>query len=111
MKDNGYNIPLFIWYNDNINPKYRHTGVINTPFSNSDNYYLISDWLGIYHKSPEYCRSPLSNCFKSQKEPTVIDGNKNLIKYNDLPDEKNIKIQTSDFQMFKLIILGINSNK
>ncbi|WP_256125088.1 phosphoethanolamine transferase [Photorhabdus luminescens] len=87
----AYNIPLFIWYNDNVNPKYRHTGIINTPFSTSDNYYLISDWLGIYHKSPEYCRSPLSNCFKSQKELMVIDGNKNLMKYSELSDEKDIK--------------------
>ncbi|MEK9496615.1 sulfatase-like hydrolase/transferase [Photorhabdus sp. P32] len=87
----AYNIPLFIWYNDNVDQKYRHTGVINTPFSTSDNYYLISDWLGIYHKYPKYCRSPLSNCFKPQKELMVIDGNKNLMKYSELSDEKNIK--------------------
>ncbi len=85
-----YNIPLFIWYNDNVNTQYRHTGVVNTPFSTSDNYYLISDWLGIHHKSQKHCRSPLSNCFKPQKELIVIDGNKNLMKYSELPDEKDM---------------------
>ncbi|KAA1174566.1 phosphoethanolamine transferase [Photorhabdus heterorhabditis] len=90
-RKDAYNIPLFIWYNNNVNPQYRHTGVINTHFSTSDNYYLISDWLGIHHESPEHCRSPLSNCFKPSKELMVIDGNKNLMQYSNLPDEKDIK--------------------
>ncbi|CAQ82152.1 MULTISPECIES: phosphoethanolamine transferase [Photorhabdus] len=90
-RKDSYNIPLLIWYDDSINSQYRHTGVINTPFSTTDNYYLISDWLGIHHKSPEHCRSPLSNCFKSLKELMVIDGNKNLMEYSKLPDEKDIK--------------------
>lgn len=84
----AYDIPLFIWYS----PSSTHPNIdakhLTKPYSTVDNYWLLSDWLGIKHASPKACNSPLSYCYQERKSIMVIDGNKNILDYNLLKSEQ-----------------------
>lgn len=90
-KKEAYQIPLLIWYSDKINQQKRKVGNIDHPVSTANNYFLISDWLGIIHKEhKQICYSALRTCFNGNTPIRVLDGNKNILDYQQLPSEKNI---------------------
>lgn len=86
-KKEAYDIPLLIWYSKNV------TGIINRgtdfsrDYSTSNNYWLISDWLGVKHADNRRCRSPLSDCYQSESVMQVMDGNKKIMDYRTLGSE------------------------
>lgn len=84
----AYDIPLFIWYSSlSTRPNIDAERLVN-PYSTADNYWLLSDWLGIKHTSPKACRSPLNHCYQAKPSIMVIDGNKNILDYNLLKSEQ-----------------------
>ena len=84
----AYNIPLFIWYSAASTKPIISDDTLNQPYSTADNYWLLSDWLGISHHSPKACYSPLSACYQTRSNIQVIDGNKQLLDYRLLKSEE-----------------------
>ncbi|MEY2345317.1 hypothetical protein I3679_020620 [Proteus mirabilis] len=50
-RQEAYNIPLFIWYSASATRPNINKENLNKPFSTADNYWLLSQWLGIEHNS------------------------------------------------------------
>lgn len=84
----AYEIPLFVWYSPNSAKPSLDNTALNAPYSTANNYWLISDWLGIQQHSPKACLSPLNSCYQAQKEITMIDGNRTLLSLKNLPSEQ-----------------------
>ncbi|MEQ4622800.1 phosphoethanolamine transferase [Providencia vermicola] len=83
----AYEIPLFIWYSPNATRPELNEQVLHQPYSTANNYWLMSDWLGIQQKAAKACLSPLRHCYQPQKEINMIDGNRNLLNLKTLPSE------------------------
>lgn len=83
----AYEIPLFIWYSRSTSEYTLTEKALNSPYSTANNYWLISDWLGIRHQVSQGCLSPLRECYQLDKDIQVIDGNRNLLPINQLPTE------------------------
>lgn len=84
----AYDIPLFIWYSPSSSRPDVAIEALNKPYSTSNNYWLLSDWLGITHQSPKVCTSPLKECYQEKLPIMVIDGNKNILNYDLLKSEE-----------------------
>ncbi|WP_409264150.1 phosphoethanolamine transferase [Providencia heimbachae] len=84
----AYEIPLFIWYSQATSKPSLNTPALNAPYSTANNYWLISDWLGIKQRASQACLSPLRSCYQPQKQIKVIDGNRNPLPIETLPSEK-----------------------
>ena len=87
-RQEAYNIPLFIWYSASATRPNINKENLNKPFSTADNYWLLSQWLGIEHNSAKKCYSPLSECYQTKTSMMVIDGNKKLLNYALLESEE-----------------------
>ncbi|EPM1884221.1 phosphoethanolamine transferase, partial [Proteus mirabilis] len=87
-RQEAYNIPLFIWYSASATRPNINEENLNKPFSTADNYWLLSQWLGIEHNSAKKCYSPLSECYQTKTSMMVIDGNKKLLNYALLESEE-----------------------
>lgn len=83
----AYEIPLLIWYSKNSNKPNLSTKNLQSPYSTANNYWLISDWLGIQQHTPRACLSPLHDCYQPDKNIQAIDGNRKLLSINQLPSE------------------------
>lgn len=83
----AYEIPFVIWYSQTASKKTLAEKRLNSPYSTANNYWLISDWLGIHHRASQGCLSPLRECYQPDKNIQVIDGNRNLLSINQLPTE------------------------
>ena len=57
------------------------------PYSTANNYWLISDWLGIQQHASQACLSPMRECYQPNNNIQVIDGNRNILPVNQLPSE------------------------
>ncbi|AVE41667.1 phosphoethanolamine transferase [Providencia stuartii] len=84
----AYEIPLFIWYSQSASKPVLNETALNQPYSTANNYWLMSDWLGIQQRSSKACLSPLRECYQPQKTITMIDDNRNLLELNTLPSEQ-----------------------
>lgn len=84
----AYNIPLFIWYSSLVSKPNIAKNALNNAYSTADNYWLLSDWLGLEHNNSKSCYSPLSECYQEKSPIMVIDGNKHLLNYNLLKSEE-----------------------
>lgn len=84
----AYEIPLFIWYSQRAQKPPLSEKSLNAPYSTANNYWLMSDWLGIKQRNPKACVSPLRRCYQAQPIK-MIDGNRTLFDLNALPSEKN----------------------
>ncbi|MBI6530073.1 phosphoethanolamine transferase [Proteus vulgaris] len=87
-RQEAYNIPLFIWYSSLIDKPTINNDILSQPYSTANNYWLLSDWLGIKHHSKKVCHSPLNECYKGAPSIMVIDGNKYLFDYSKLKSEE-----------------------
>lgn len=87
-RQEAYNIPLFIWYSASATRPNINEENLNKPFSTADNYWLLSQWLGIEHNSAKKCYSPLSECYQTKTSMMVIVGNKKLLNYALLESEE-----------------------
>lgn len=87
-RQEAYNIPLFIWYSSLTDKPTINDDILNQPYSTANNYWLLSDWLGIKHHSKKVCHSPLNECYKKAPSIMVIDGNKHLFDYSELKSEE-----------------------
>lgn len=85
----AYEIPLFIWYSQSASKPVLNETALNQPYSTANNYWLMSDWLGIQQRSSKACLSPLRECYQPQKTITMIDGNRNLLELNTLPQNRH----------------------
>lgn len=83
----AFDIPMFIWYSPQVDAADARGQVFLEQYSTSNNYWLISDWLGVTHKDDRRCHSPLSDCYRTPQDVKVLDGNKNRLEYNGLADE------------------------
>lgn len=84
----AYDIPLFIWYSSLASKPNIPENTLNKAYSTADNYWLLSHWLGLEHRDPKACYSPLSECYQEKSTIMVIDGNKHLLNYDLLKSEK-----------------------
>ena len=84
----AYDIPLFIWYSLSASRPNIDEKQLVKPYSTADNYWLLSDWLGIKHNSSKACNSPFSDCYQEKASIMVVDGNKNILDYNLLKSEQ-----------------------
>ncbi|HEC8328233.1 TPA: phosphoethanolamine transferase [Providencia rettgeri] len=83
----AYEIPLLIWYSQSASKPTVNTTHLHAPYSTANNYWLISDWLGIQQRASQACLSPLRACYQPSDNIQVIDGNRNLLSINQLPTE------------------------
>lgn len=83
----AYDIPMFIWYSNSVGTSHARGMVFPDKYSTSNNYWLISDWLGVRHKDEWRCNSPLSDCYRAPSIIQVMDGNKKRLDYDGLPAE------------------------
>lgn len=84
----AYEIPLFVWYSQNAAKPSLSEQALNSPYSTANNYWLMSDWLGIQQRATKACLSPLRSCYQPQKNINMIDGNRTLLNLNELPSEQ-----------------------
>ncbi|XKM13535.1 phosphoethanolamine transferase [Orbaceae bacterium ac157xtp] len=83
----AFDVPQFIWFSPKLEKQTRTIGQLESPFSLSDNYYLIADWLGIYQNNQENSHSPLSPYYQPRDKTLVVDTFLNIFDYNQLPSE------------------------
>lgn len=83
----AFDIPMFIWYSSTVSASNTHGTVFPDRYSTSNNYWLLSDWLGVTHHDNRRCSSPLSDCYHTPPVIQVMDGNKNRLNYDELPVE------------------------
>lgn len=83
----AYEIPLLIWYSQTIPKPALNPRALGQPYSTANNYWLISDWLGIQQHASQACLSPMRECYLPNNNIQVIDGNRNILPVNQLPSE------------------------
>ncbi len=89
-RQEAYNIPLFIWYSASATRPNINEENLNKPFfSTADNYWLLSQWLGIEHNSAKKMLLTFKRMLSNKKTSMmVIDGNKKLLNYALLESEE-----------------------
>ncbi len=87
-KKEAYEIPLFIWYSSTTSKPVFSEKNLREPYSTVNNYWLMSDWLGIQQRTSAACQSPLRSCYQAQSDIKVIDGNRAPLSVKQLPSEK-----------------------
>ncbi|HHZ8504465.1 phosphoethanolamine transferase [Morganella morganii] len=80
----SYDIPMYIWYSEKLAGQYPRGRKIESLYSGSADYWLISDWLGLRQHDERRCVSPLSDCYQPPEDVLVMDGNKELHSYRSL---------------------------
>lgn len=80
----SYDIPMYIWYSEKLAGQYPRGRKIESLYSGSADYWLISDWLGLRQHDERRCISPLSDCYQPPEDVLVMDGNKELHSYRSL---------------------------
>ena len=86
----AYEIPLLIWYSQTASKPVLAASTLEAPYSTANNYWLMSDWLGIQQHAVQRCLSPLQSCYQPQKDINVIDGNRTRLSIHQLPSEQII---------------------
>lgn len=77
----AYEVPLWIWYSPAVKTPGR-TGVIDSPYSTKENYYLLRDWLGIDVDGKPPVPTPLRDGW--QPSEIYVDGK---LLFSGLPRE------------------------
>jgi glucan phosphoethanolaminetransferase (alkaline phosphatase superfamily) len=80
-------VPLWLWYSPAVEGT-KKTGKITQPYSTSDNYHLLSDWMGISLSGCDPKLSPLHEEWNPRKKNIVYNALLEPLDYASLKSEK-----------------------
>lgn len=82
-------VPQFIWFSPRVELVDKTIGSYAQPYSTTNNYWLVANWLGINKINGTEISSPLKTDYLPQDKIIIMDTRLNIFDYRDLPADNN----------------------